>query len=46
MDEILKKLLLEEEELPFIEFNEYAAWQISTNLLTPAVTEHLLMEDA
>jgi uncharacterized protein (UPF0303 family) len=41
MDEILKQLLLEEEELQFTKFNEDIAWEIGSNLVTRAVTERL-----
>lgn len=41
MDEILKQLLLQEEELQFINFNEETAWEIGSNLVNHAVTERL-----
>lgn len=41
MDEILKRLLLEEEELQFTSFNEDTAWKIGSDLVAHAVTEHL-----
>ena len=41
MDEILKQLLLEEEELQFTKFNEDTAWQLGSNLVTHAVAERL-----
>lgn len=41
MDEILKQLLLEEEELQFTRFNEDIAWEIGSTLVTQAVKENL-----
>lgn len=41
MDDILKKLLLEEDELQFTKFNEDTAWKIGTELVKQAVTEKL-----
>ncbi len=41
MEEILKQLIKEEEELQFIKFNEDTAWQIGSNLVTQAITDRL-----
>jgi len=41
MDEILKQLLLEEEELQFTRFNEETAWEIGSALVAQAVKESL-----
>ena len=41
MDEILKQLLLEEEELQFTRFNEDTAWEIGSTLIARAVKESL-----
>src|SRR5258706_1369370 len=41
MEEILKQLIEEEQELQFIKFNEDTAWQIGSNLVTQAITDHL-----
>ena len=41
MDNILKKLLLEEDELQFTKFNEDTSWKIGTELVKQAVTEKL-----
>ncbi len=41
MDEILKKLLLEEDELQFTKFNEEIAWKIGSELVKQAITKSL-----
>jgi len=41
MDEILKQLLQEEQELQFTKFNEDTAWQIGSQLVERAVGEGL-----
>ena len=41
MDELLKKLLSEEEQLQFTKFNEDVAWQLGNTLVARAVIEHL-----
>ena len=41
MDEILKQLLQEEQELQFKSFNEEIAWQIGCQLVERAMNENL-----
>ena len=41
MDEILKQLLQEEQELQFTRFNETTAWQIGSQLVERSVSEGL-----
>jgi uncharacterized protein (UPF0303 family) len=41
MDDILKQLLQEEQELQFIKFNEVTAWQIGCQLVERSVSEGL-----
>lgn len=41
MDEILKRLLEEEQELQFTKFNETTAWQIGSQLVEQAMREKL-----
>jgi uncharacterized protein (UPF0303 family) len=41
MEEILKQLIKEEDELQFTKFNEDTAWQIGSNLVIRAISEHL-----
>jgi len=41
MDEILKKLLREEEELQFTSFNEDTAWQIGSQFVKDAINKNL-----
>jgi uncharacterized protein (UPF0303 family) len=41
MDEILKQLLLEEEELQLTKFSEDDAWQLGQSLVKQAMAEHL-----
>ena len=41
MDELLKQLIQEEDELQFTKFNEDIAWQIGSNLVSQAVADHL-----
>ena len=41
MDEILKQLLQEEQELQFKSFNEEMAWQIGCQLVERAMNENL-----
>jgi uncharacterized protein (UPF0303 family) len=41
MDDILKRLLQEEQELQFIRFNEATAWQIGSQLVEQGVKENL-----
>lgn len=41
MDEILKQLLQEEQELQFAHFNEIAAWQIGRQMVERAMHENL-----
>lgn len=41
MDDILIKLLLEEEELQFTKFTEDTAWQLGSNLMARAAAERL-----
>jgi uncharacterized protein (UPF0303 family) len=41
MDDVLKKLLLEEDELQFARFNEDIAWQVGNNLVARAIAERL-----
>ena len=41
MDEILKQLLQEEQELQFAKFNEVIAWQIGSQLVERSVSEGL-----
>jgi uncharacterized protein (UPF0303 family) len=41
MDDILKQLLQEENELQFINFNESTAWQLGTQMVERAVRENL-----
>jgi len=41
MDELLKKLQLEEQELQFSKFNEDIAWQLGSNLVAYAAAEQL-----
>jgi uncharacterized protein (UPF0303 family) len=41
MDDILKQLLQEEQELQFTQFNEGAAWQIGSQLVERCVSERL-----
>ena len=41
MDEILKKLLREEEELQFTSFNEDTAWQIGSQLVKESINNNL-----
>lgn len=41
MDEILKELLREEEELQFTSFNEDTAWQIGSQFVKDAVNKNL-----
>lgn len=41
MDEILKQLLLEEEELQFTTFNEDTAWELGSVLVSHAVAKNL-----
>jgi len=43
MDEILKQLLQEEEELQFASFNEDAAWKIGCAFVEHAIQESLLV---
>lgn len=41
MDEMLKKLLREEEELQFTSFNEDTAWQIGSQFVKDAINKNL-----
>jgi uncharacterized protein (UPF0303 family) len=41
MDDLLKQLLQEEEELQFGEFNEHTAWELGITLIQHAIREHL-----
>jgi uncharacterized protein (UPF0303 family) len=41
MEEILKKLLQEEQELQFTNFNETSAWQLGTQMAEHAIRENL-----
>ena len=41
MDDILKQLLQEENELQFINFNESTAWQLGTQMVERAMRENL-----
>ena len=41
MDEIIKKLLREEEELQFTSFNEDTAWQIGSQLVKDSINKNL-----
>jgi len=41
MEEILKQLIKEEDELQFTKFNEDTAWQIGNSLVMRAIAEHL-----
>src|SRR5215216_4252682 len=41
MDDLLKQLLYEEQELQFMSFNEATAWQIGCQLVERALKEHL-----
>ena len=41
MEEILEKLLLEEDELQFTSFNEETAWQIGNHLVEEAIKKNL-----
>jgi uncharacterized protein (UPF0303 family) len=41
MDDILKQLLQEEQELQFVKFNEFTAWQLGSQLVERCVSEGL-----